>query len=300
MTDGREDETKAMRKILLLTAAGAALLSLTVFQALQASPSAARPAAPAPALVRTLAAEGRVVAYPGAEVSLGAERAGRLLQVRVEEGQRVRRGELIAEIDGAELRAARDEALARVREAEAELKLAGINRERRRRLRAEGVVATLELDQAERDLDTARARLETARAEVQRHEAQLAKTRVLAPLAGTVTVRAADAGEMVDVGSPIATLADLDRLRIEGEADEADAALLEVGAPVTIEVPGRPGEQWRGRVEELAHSVTLRKIKPQNPARPTDTRVLAVKVAFAEKTPLRLGTTVELRIRPAR
>lgn len=288
-----------MRKTLLLTAAGAALLSLTIFQALQAAPPAARPAA-APALARTLAAEGRVVAYPGAEVSLAAERTGRLVQMRVEEGQRVRRGELIAEIDGAELRAARDEALARVREAEAELKLAGINQERRRTLRAEGVVATLELDQAERDLDTARARLETARALVQRYDAQLARTRVFAPLSGTVTVRAADAGEMVDVGSPIATLADLDRLRIEGEADEADAAWLKVGAPVTIAVPGRPDEQWRGRVEELADTVTLRKIKPQDPSRPTDTRVLSVKVAFAEKTPLRLGTTVELRIDPAR
>jgi RND family efflux transporter MFP subunit len=289
-----------MRKTLLPAAAGVVLLSVTVFQALQAAPTATPPQAPAPALTRTLAAEGRVVAYPGAEVSLAAERTGRLVQVRVQEGQRVRRGELIAEIDGAELRAAHDEALARAREAEAELRLAGLNQQRRRQLRADGVVATLELDQAERDLETARARLETARAEVQRYEAQLAKTRILAPLTGTVTVRAADAGEMVDVGSPIATLADLDRLRIEGEADEADAAFLKVGAAVTIEVPGRPDQQWRGRVEELADTVTLRKIKPQDPSRPTDTRVLSVKVAFAEKTPLRLGTTVELRIDPAR
>lgn len=289
-----------MRKSLLLPIAGVALLSATVFQALQASPSSSRPQAPAPAHARTLAAEGRVVAYPGAEVSLAAERTGRLTQMRVREGQRVRRGELIAEIDGAELRAARDEAAARLREAEAELRLADLNRDRRRQLRAEGVVAALELDQAERDLDTTRARLETARAELQRYEAQLAKTRVVAPISGTVTLRAADAGEMVDVGRPIVTLADLDRLRVEGEADEADAALLTVGAPVTIEVPGRPDQQWRGRVEELADTVTLRRMKPQDPARPTDTRVLSVKVAFAEKTPLRLGTTVELRIEPAR
>jgi hypothetical protein len=42
--------------------------------------------------------------------------------------------------------------------------------------------------------------------------------------------------------------------------------------------------------------VTLRRLKPQDPARPTDTRVLAVKVAFLEPTPLRLGTTAELRV----
>ena len=53
-------------------------------------------------------------------------------------------------------------------------------------------------------------------------------------------------------------------------------------------------------MEEIADSVTLRKLKPQDPSRPTDTRILSVKIAFAEKTPLKLGTTVELRIQPAR
>ena len=42
--------------------------------------------------------------------------------------------------------------------------------------------------------------------------------------------------------------------------------------------------------------MTLRRIKPQDPSRPTDARVLAVKVAFAEPSPLKLGTTVDLRI----
>jgi hypothetical protein len=53
-------------------------------------------------------------------------------------------------------------------------------------------------------------------------------------------------------------------------------------------------------VEEIPDAVTLRRLKPQDPSRPTDTRILAVKVAFAEPTPLRLGTTVELSIQPAR
>ena len=44
--------------------------------------------------------------------------------------------------------------------------------------------------------------------------------------------------------------------------------------------------------------MTLRRIKPQDPSRPTDARVLSVKVAFAEPVPLRLGTTVDLRIAP--
>jgi HlyD family secretion protein len=73
-----------------------------------------------------------------------------------------------------------------------------------------------------------------------------------------------------------------------------------VGALVAITSNGFPGKSWKGRVEEIPDSVTLRHLKPQDPGRPTDTRILAVKVAFLEQTPLRLGTTVELRIDGAR
>jgi multidrug efflux pump subunit AcrA (membrane-fusion protein) len=118
----------------------------------------------------------------------------------------------------------------------------------------------------------------------------------VAPITGTVVARHAQGGEMLDSGARVVTLADLKRLRIEGEADEADAGALTLGAPVTITSDGFPGRSWRGRVEEIPDSVTLRRLKPQDPGRPTDTRILAVKVAFLEATPLRLGTTVELRI----
>jgi multidrug resistance efflux pump len=101
---------------------------------------------------------------------------------------------------------------------------------------------------------------------------------------------------MVETGDHAFTVADLARLRIEGEAHEADAASVAQGAPVTITADGYPGQSWRGTVEEVPDSVTLRRIKPQDPSRPTDARVLAVKVAFAEPSPLRLGATVDLRI----
>ena len=77
------------------------------------------------------------------------------------------------------------------------------------------------------------------------------------------------------------------------------SAAVVLGAAVTITADGYPGHSWHGRVEEIPDSVTLRRIKPQDPSRPTDARVLAVKVAFAEPSPLKLGTTVDLRIAPA-
>lgn len=287
-----------MRKRMLVSwgGVGAVLLSATVFQALQASAPAPRAGLPARPAERLLAAEGRVVAYPGAEVSVAAERAGRLVRVLVTESQAVKAGQLLAEIESDELGAALDEARARVREAEAELRLAELNERRRAELVRQEVVAVHDLDQATRDREIGAARLETARAEVARLEAQLRKSRIVAPISGTVTLRAVDAGEMVAAGTPVVTIADLARLRVEGEADEADAALLRAGAPVTISAQGRAGQQWRGVVEEVADSATLRRLKPQDPARPTDTRIVAVKVAFAGPAPLKLGTTVDLGI----
>jgi HlyD family secretion protein len=245
-----------------------------------------------------VAAEGRIVAYPGAEVKVGAERAGRLVRVLVQEGDAVRAGTLLAEIESDEIRAALEESRARVTEAEAEVRLAELARERRQRLVDEKIVAPHDLDQATRDLDMARARVLTAKATVSRYEAQLRKSRILAPIAGSVTARQVDAGQTVEAGDAAFTLADLGRLRIEGEAHEADAGAIVLGAPVLITAEGYPGQSWRGKVEEIPDSVTLRRLKPQDPSRPTDTRILAVKVAFAEKTPLKLGTTVELRIQP--
>ena len=246
-----------------------------------------------------VAAEGRVVAYPGAEVRVGAERGGRFVSVLVEEGTVVRKGQLLAEIESDELRAALAEARARVTEADAEVRLADANLARRRQLAEERILAVNDLDQATRDVETARARVETAKASVSRYEALLAKSRVVAPITGTVIARKVDAGQMADTGDHAFTVADLRRLRVEGEAHEADAEAVALGADVTITADGFPGHSWRGRVEEIPESVTLRRIKPQDPSRPTDARVLAVKVAFAEPVPLKLGTTVDLRIASA-
>ena len=92
-------------------------------------------------------------------------------------------------------------------------------------------------------------------------------------------------------------LADLDRSRIEAEVDEFDVTRLKVGSPVEIRAEGDPAS-WRGKVEELPQAVGPRKLKPEDPARPTDIRVLLVKVAPDRPLPLKLGQKVELRIQP--
>src|SRR5262245_35523933 len=112
---------------MMLTAAlGLGLLGATVQQALSANGAAtsAQPAPPAAARQAAVAAEGRVVTHPGADVVVGTERAGRIVSMRVLEGQAVRQGDLIAELESDELRAGLAEAQARIGEAEAEIRLA--------------------------------------------------------------------------------------------------------------------------------------------------------------------------------
>jgi RND family efflux transporter MFP subunit len=286
--------------LLSLAGIGLALLAGTVMQA-QPQGQPATKAVEARAPLTGVAAEGRVVAYPGFEVTIGADAIGRLLRVNVEEGDLVRKGQVLAEIDASDVIASLDEAKARLEEATAERHLAQLNADRKVKLFAEGVLPAFDRDAASRDVEITQARIETASAQIRRLEATIAKTRMIAPISGTVTSRVINAGQMVDRGDPAFIVADLTRLRIEGEAHEADADRVTIGAEVDIRADGFPSQSFRGRVEEIPGSVTLRRIKPQDPARPTDVRILALKVAFAGKTPLKLGTTVDLVVSaPAR
>jgi RND family efflux transporter MFP subunit len=200
---------------------GVALLGATALQARgPVSPAASGEAQAATVTApRRVAAEGRVVTYPGAEVRVGSDRAGRVVAVRVVEGDAVRKGDVLAVLESDELVAAVAAAEARSAEAEAEVRLAEVTLARTRALVAERIAAAHDLDRAERDLDIARARRSTASAEAMRLRAQLAKTRILSPIDGTVTARAVDPGETVETGDTVASVADLRRLRIDAEAD---------------------------------------------------------------------------------
>lgn len=184
------------------------------------------------AAVTRIRAEGRVVARPGYEVVLGTERGGRIAALPVREGDRVRRGDLVADLDAADLRAALDEARARVAEAEAEVRFMEAELSRAEDLLQSQAGSSQARDLAERNLDVARARGDSARASVARIEAEIAKTRVVSPIDGVVVARFADPGESVRPLDRVATIADLSQVRVEAEVDEFDAAR------VNAEVPG--------------------------------------------------------------
>jgi HlyD family secretion protein len=240
-------------------------------------------------------AEGRVSSYPGAEVIVGSDVAGMVERLAVEEKQHVHKGEAIAIIRADDTRAALGVARARVGEAEADIRLYAAEVERAHHLFNEDVGSRQAWEKAQRDLDAARARRGSAVAEVDRLDALVEKTLITAPMNGVVITRHVEAGETVTEGRAIVTIADLTRTRIEAEVDEYDVARIRLGAPVTVRAEGF-AKGWKATIEEIPDSVVNRRLNPQDPSKPIDTRVLLVKVAFAEATPLKLGQRVEVTI----
>jgi HlyD family secretion protein len=242
-----------------------------------------------------IVAEGRVVTYPGAEVIVGSDVAGTLERLNVDEKQSVRAGEVIAVIKADDTRAALAVARARVGEAEADTRLFEAEVARAQHLFQEDVGSKQTWDKAERDLDSARARAASAAAEVRRLQALVGKTVITAPIDGVVITRHVHAGETIEAGDAIVTVADLKKTRIEAEIDEFDTARIRLGANVEVTAEGF-GRTWRGTIEEIPDSVVNRRLNPQDPSKPIDTRVLLVKIAFAEPTPLKLGQRVDVRM----
>lgn len=265
----------------------------------RAAAAPARPvAATTPRDASAVIAEGRVVTYPGAEVTVSTDLGGTIANLAVNEKQRVRQGELLAELNSDELVASLNHQRARISETDAELRYSEQEIKRAQQLFNAQMGTRQALDKVNRDRDAAQARRQTAIAATRQIDAQLAKMRIHSPIEGIVISRHANSGETVNAGAPLVTIANLDRLRIEAEVDEYDTAKVALGAAVRVKAEGFAGAGWRGHVEEIPDAVVPRRLRPQDPGRPSDTRVLLVKVALDEATPLKLGQRVEVEISP--
>jgi HlyD family secretion protein len=243
-------------------------------------------------------AEGRVATYHGAQVTLSAEMVGRIDKLPVDEKSVVFKGDVIAEIQVDDLKARLAEAEARLSEIDAEIAFADAVLERRRRLRDGAATSQYELDKAQRNFDLVVAQRATAEATVTRVEATIAKSLVRSPIDGVVLARHAHPGEMADVGTELVTIADVTRVRIEAEVDEFDIGRVRVGQAVKITAEGFPDTTWQGVVEEIPYAVSEKQLRPLDPGRPSDARVLRVKIAFKEAAPLNLELQREGRVLP--
>jgi len=159
-----------------------------------------------------------------------------------------------------------DELVARRRGSEARLTAARQSAEEARAARERALAASGEVEIRESDVKriaaerervtaaraTAASQAEAARARVAEIEAQLADTRILAPVQSTVMARLAEPGELVAAGRPIATLINLDELYVRVYVPERVVGRIRLGARAQVSVDAYPDRYFAGQVSELA------------------------------------------------
>lgn len=252
-------------------------------------------AGPGAATIRPggLTASGYVVAR--ARATIAAEVTGRVVEVRVEEGQAVRRGQIIAVLDASIARADNltaqsraTSAIAGIRAAEAERQEADRALARFQTLASRGFVSDANLKTAQARLDSATAQLAQARAqagsaqsESNRARVQLSKYEIRAPFSGIVIDKAAQPGEIISPLSAgggftrtgICTIVDMDSLEIEVDVNEAYIGRVSAGQRVEAVLDAYPDAVLPARV-----IATI-------PTASRDKATVRVRIAFDGKDP---------------
>lgn len=225
----------------------------------QADATAARPAATvtvvAPETAEldvTLGANGNIAAWQ--EASVGAEAPGlRLAEVRVNVGDRVRKGQVLATFSGETVAADVAQAKAALAEARATASDAAGNAARARTLSQTGALSQQQINQYQTAEQTAKARVEAAEAALAAQQVRNRNTQVLAPDDGVISARTATVGSVVGAGTELFKLIRQGRLEWRAEVGAAELGKLAVGMPATITAPG--GAQVMGKVRSIAPTV---------------------------------------------
>jgi RND family efflux transporter MFP subunit len=205
----------------------------------------------------TVDLHGSVVPLPDRDALYAAQVPGRIERVLVREGDAVRRGQPLAQIEGAGLADQAKEAAAALAKARAESALAATSKARIQRVFEHGIAARQELDDAEARLATAQATEAEARAAAGIANRQLDRASVRSALDGVVLKVFRRPGELVDgtPGTPIVEVGDPSRLELSATATAAELVRCARGAAATVELPALPELRLRGTVAAVSPAV---------------------------------------------
>jgi HlyD family secretion protein len=228
-------------------------------------------------LVATVTASGRIT--PKRAVDISADITGRIVSLPVEEGDRVRKGDLLVRIDPSQYEAAVARAQAFLSSAEASALQARANRDQARRAldRAEALrqtdpnlVSDEQLEQAQTAFEVAEAlavsaehQVEQARAGLREARDQLAKTVLRSPIDGQVTRVAVEEGEVAVPGTfsretgLLVTVSDLSVILVKVQVDETDVVRLHLGDSAEVTIDAFPDTTFSGRVTKISQSAIL-------------------------------------------
>ena len=215
---------------------------------------------------------------------IGAEVAGKVVQVLAGAGKAVRKGELMAVIDDADIALQHRADEADRKRAEALLAQQERVVERQEQLVQKGFISQNAADDARAQRDALRQQVAAAGARGDLSRRSQGKARVLAPFEGMVETQIASVGDYVKVGDPLFQLVSSQKLRAHLPFPESAAPRLKKGQAVILTSPQRPGSEIRGLVSEIKPSVS------------ESGRALDVIVDFENKEGFRPGGTVNAAV----
>jgi HlyD family secretion protein len=254
---------RGIGKAILLYAIGAIVVGLGIFfliRTLMEEPEIVEVAVAgyiSPSMDRTvLTASGYVVAQRKAAVASKA--TGRIIALYYREGDRVKRGDIIAKIESEDVVAALDQARADLAVTSASLFDAKRNFERADTLLRRNLISRSEYDAAQSKFQATEAGIRSREAAVRGAEVALENTNIRAPFDGTVLTKNADVGEVVapfaaGASSRVAvvTIADMGSLQVEADVSESNITNVSVGQQVEVTLDAYPERRYPGKVDKI-------------------------------------------------
>ncbi|MCB1058972.1 MAG: efflux RND transporter periplasmic adaptor subunit [Calditrichaeota bacterium] len=209
-------------------------------------------------LVATVSAEGKI--EPVTQVKVSAEIPGRIVKLAVKEGDIVKEGDFLVELDPETYVSALDAAKSALKSAQASKLKADADYKRTSELVERGMSSQADLDAMQASAKLAEADLERAEAQERQSRDNLRKTRLSAPMSGTISVLNKEVGELT-LGSQfqedvILIVADLSKMEVKANVDENDIVNVALQDTARIEIDAFPDTTFPGLVTEIAQSAS--------------------------------------------
>lgn len=204
---------------------------------------------------------------PEKEVDISAYVSAEITKLHVREGDEVKTGQLLVELDRARYEAALERAKSDLKSAKASLKKANSELLRGQELYKQDLYSDADLEAVEANYELAESQVEQAQANLKQARDDLSRTSLRSPMDGTVSQLNKEEGEIA-LGSQfqadvIMTVADLSRMEMVAEIDENDVVLVSLEDQANIEVDALPDKVFNGTVSEIAHTATTRGLGTQ-------------------------------------
>ena len=189
------------------------------------------------------------------EVTLSAQRTGRVVKLPVREGDVVKTGALIAQLDLTEEEVQSESTLL---QSKASFDEARKNLNRSQGLFDQGMISQQDLDAVRRTYEVAKSQYDAARDDV---KVKKDYSVIRAPFSGVISKKFTEVGELLMPGKQIVTIVNPDLIYVLATIDEVDVGRLKIGLPVAITVDAFPGEKFSGTIKRISPIVSGGKLE---------------------------------------